>query len=139
MNRTHRWPVRVYYEDTDSGRIVYHANYLKYAERARSELLREIGLPNRVVAERWQMGFAVRRCAMDFRLPAVLDDELHVESRLTHIGGARVKAIQDVCRGADLLVRVDVEIVCLGHEGRAVRLPKDVAAAMTPYLHERSE
>ena len=139
MTSTHSWPVRVYYEDTDAGHIVYHANYLKYAERARSELLREIGFPNTAVLKEFRFGFAVRRCSMDFRQAAHLDEELVVKSRLTRIGGARVNAIQDIYRGDELLVRVDVEIACMGQGGRAVRLPKEIAAAMAPYLHEQAE
>ena len=139
MNSTHSWPVRVYYEDTDAGRIVYHANYLKYAERARSELLREIGFPNTAVMRQFHLGFAVRRCSMDFRQAARLDDNLTVRSRLTRIGGARINAVQDIYRDDALMVRVEVEIVCMGQKGTAVRLPREIAAAMAPYLHEQAE
>ena len=88
---THRFTVRVYYEDTDSGGIVYYANYLKFAERARTEMLRLAGINQTEMASRYGMSFAVRDCAIDFRRPAHLDDLLEVRSHLVE-GPGRTRA-----------------------------------------------
>ena len=97
------WPVRVYFEDTDAGGIVYHASYLRFAERARTEWLRALGFGQRGLAERFGCIFAVRRCGLDCRRPARLDDALVVVTRPRSIGGARLALSQEVRRGAELL------------------------------------
>src|SRR5690349_2633990 len=85
---THYFPVRVYYEDTDAGGLVFHANYLLYAERARTELLRLGGVEHRRLAAELGVFFAIRRCEIDYRAPARLDDALEVETKITDIRGA---------------------------------------------------
>ncbi|HEV2676622.1 MAG TPA: tol-pal system-associated acyl-CoA thioesterase [Aliidongia sp.] len=130
----HRFPIRVYYEDTDAGGIVYHANYLRFAERARSECLRVVGWQyDRLLAETG-LGWVVRRATIDFRLPARLDDALVVETRLMDMKGARMTARQTVHRGADLLVGLDLELVLLTPAGRPGRIPASLADAIRPFL-----
>ena len=101
---THVYPVRVYYDDTDAAGIVYYANYLRMAERARTEMLRTLGAAPAEIAAAHDVNFAVRRCEIDFLRPARLDDLLDVETRLLELGGASVDAEQIVKRdGADLV------------------------------------
>jgi len=119
----HIYPVRVYYEDTDAAGIVYYANYLKYAERARTEMLRDLGTENARLMKTEGLAFAVRRCGVDFFKPARLDDLLSVETRLIDIGGASVVADQRVKRDNAELVRMELKLACLSLDGRPARLP----------------
>jgi acyl-CoA thioester hydrolase len=119
----HLLRLRVYYEDTDAAGIVYYANYLKLAERARTELLRLIGLDHRTMRESFGCAFAVRRCTVDYRRPARLDDLLTVRTRLLGLTGARMALAQDVLRDDELLVALLVDLVMLGEGLRPVRIP----------------
>ncbi len=130
----HRFPIRVYYEDTDAGGIVYHANYLRFAERARSECLRLIGWQHDRMLSETGLGWVVRRATIDFRRPARLDDALVVETRLAALKGARMTARQTVFRDADLLVGIDLELVLLTPSGRPGRIPASLADAIRPFL-----
>jgi acyl-CoA thioester hydrolase len=125
----HIFPVRVYYEDTDAAGIVYYANYLKFAERARSELLRTRGLGNRALQEGEGIAFAVRRLAIEYLAPAYLDDLLEVRSRITSVRGASIEAEQDVLRDGRDLARLTLTLACVARNGRPARLPDNVRKA----------
>ncbi len=118
---------RVFYEDTDAGGVVYYANYLKFAERARSELLRAFGVSQKALAEAGGPIFTVRRVEADFLRPAYLDDELEVRTTGLERGGARVAIGQVIGRDQEDLVRMRVEIACVNAKGRATRIPEPVA------------
>ena len=118
--------IRVYYEDTDAAGIVYYANYLRFAERARTELLRKAGLDHRVLLARWGGLFAVRRCLVDYLAPARLDDLLNVTTALRRLGGAVVELDQAVERGAERLVTMSVTLAFLGENLRPKRMPAEV-------------
>lgn len=123
----HLFPVRVYYEDSDAGGIVYYANYLKFAERARSELCRLLGIDQRAMRKRDGVVFAVRELAVDYRAPARLDDLLLVRSQLTALSGASLTIRQKIEREERMLVDLNVKLACLRMaDGRPVRLPPDV-------------
>jgi acyl-CoA thioester hydrolase len=127
----HVFPVRVYYEDTDAGGVVYYANYLKYAERARTEMMHLLDTGYRdLIAER-RLAFAVRRCEVDFLAPARLDDVLEVRTAVTEASGASVTAEQVIRRGAVELTRLRVKLACIGPAGRAVRLPPKLRSALS--------
>jgi len=96
----HTFPLRVYYEDTDAAGMVYHANYLKFAERGRSEMLRGLGFPHSRLCEESGVGFAVRRCSVEYRAPARLEDALTVDTRLTDVGAATLQAHQQIAATA---------------------------------------
>ncbi len=125
------FPLRVYYEDTDAGGIVYYANYLKFIERARSEALLALGISQTALSAAQGVVFAVRAVAVDYLAPARLEDELVVTTTVTAIGGARIEMAQDVLRGGTTLVRAKVTLVCIGRDGRAARVPAEVRAALT--------
>lgn len=127
---SHRYALRVYYEDTDAGGIVYYANYLKFAERARTEMMREAGVPHAAMVARDGVMFAVRRCQIDYLRPARLDDLLDIETRLIQVGGATVEAEQVVRRAGVDLARIRIRLACLDANGRPSRLPVEVRAAM---------
>lgn len=127
---THTHPLRVYYEDTDAGGIVYHANYLKFCERARSEWVRGLGIDQRALKAERGLIIVVRRMDVDFLRPALYDDALTVTTRLRTLGGARIELDQSVLRGPDTLFTAAVTLVCVGPDGRAARLPDDLRAAL---------
>jgi acyl-CoA thioester hydrolase len=124
----HTLPVRVYWEDTDASGLVYHTSYIRFMERGRTELLRSIGLDQRPLLE-GSVGapifFVVRAMDLEFIRPAVMDDMLSVETRVTELGGASLTLHQRVLRGAESLVTANVKVVCV-ESGRAKRLPPDV-------------
>ena len=124
----HSFDLRVYYEDTDAGGIVYYANYLKFIERARTEWVRGLGLDQAALRAAGQM-FAVRRLVAEYLAPARLDDLLRVETAVQTVSGARITLRQAVWRGAEQLFAAEVVLVCLTLAGRAVRLPPALRAA----------
>ncbi len=128
----HQHHLRIYFEDTDAGGIVYHANYLRYAERGRSEALRALGMPHAEMMRRHQRMFVVRRAKIDYELPARLDDRLIVETRTLSLTGASVTLDQAIKRADGvLLVRIALLLACVGvADGRAARLPADMRAAL---------
>ncbi|MCR9174657.1 MAG: tol-pal system-associated acyl-CoA thioesterase [Alphaproteobacteria bacterium] len=122
------FPVRVYYEDTDAGGIVYHANYLKFAERARTEMLRAAGIDQSDMRDRHGLGFVVRRCTVDYLAPARLDDRLDVSCDLRAVRGAAIEIFQEVGKAGDAgpLVTLDLVVALVDAEGRPRRLPRDI-------------
>jgi len=135
--RVHIFPLRVYYEDTDAAGLVYYANYLKFAERGRTEMLRLLEINHTETAERYGLAFAVRDCAVDYRRAARLDDVLEVRSRLFDLRGATVGVDQGIWCEANLVAHLRLRIVCLNKKGRPARLPAPVRATLQPYAHTR--
>jgi len=126
---THIWPIRVYYEDTDLAGIVYYANYLRFIERARSEMVRTAGI-DQAAMQAAGLVFAVRRLEAEYLSPAKYDDLLEVRTRLATLKGASFDMTQEVWRGARLLFRARVAIVVLNAQGRATRLPAESRARL---------
>lgn len=124
----HVLPVRVYYEDTDFSGAVYHANYLKFCERARSDALRLLGIHHREL--QGKLGFAVRRIACDYLKPAAIDDMLLVETRFVEIGGARLEIDQRVRRDGETIFTAKVTVAVVDSHGRPRRIPDDMRRAM---------
>jgi acyl-CoA thioester hydrolase len=124
------FPVRVYFEDTDAVGIVYYANYFKFAERARSELMRDIGADYVETLAANGGAFAVRQCSADYLRPARLDDLLEVETRLIEVKGASVRAEQTVCRDGVDLVRLKLRLAVISESGRPLRLPTGLRATV---------
>jgi len=125
------WPVRVYYEDTDLGGVVYYANYLKFLERARTEWLRSLGFAQTVLAADHGVVFVVRSIALDYLKPARFDDQLDVTVGLKDVGASRIGIAQRVRRGAEDLVTADVDLACVNTATfRPVRIPGTILAAI---------
>jgi acyl-CoA thioester hydrolase len=126
-NGAHHYPFRVYYEDTDAGGVVYHANYLRYAERARTEALRDLGVPHSEMTSQHGVMFMVRRVKVDYLGPALLDDSLCVITRPFAIRAASVELNQRVVRREALerpLAELDVWLACVRlADQRPARLP----------------
>lgn len=129
----HILPLRVYWEDTDGTGVVYYANYLKYVERARTDLLRLAGIEQNILLQDGSIMFAVRRCEVDYLAPARLDDELQVHTKLTDVRGASLHAEQTVCRQGTDLVRARVHVACLDRLGKPRRLPKTLKESLSSF------
>lgn len=125
----HHFDIRVYYEDTDAGGIVYYANYLRFAERARTESLRLCGFDQSALMNEHKIGFVVRRCTMNFFKPAKLDDVLTIQTELHDINKASMVMHQTILRGNDTLVTVDVKLAVVGEGMTLAKLPDMVQNA----------
>nr|WP_279347277.1 tol-pal system-associated acyl-CoA thioesterase [Govania unica] len=120
-------PIRVYYEDTDAGGIVFYANYLKYMERGRSDFLRLLGVDQRALiagSEDGPLFFVVRRVELDYLRPAKFDDMVEVRTKFLSVAGASAVMAQEVWRGDELLVRGSVTIAAIGDSGAPRRFPR---------------
>jgi len=129
---THLFPVRVYYEDTDHGGVVYHANYLKFMERARTEFLRDAGLELDALEAEHGILFAVTEAHVCYRQSARFNDLLTVESVLTHVRGARLRFRQRIVRNSVALIEGEIHLACIDRTGRARRIPSPVMARIGP-------
>jgi acyl-CoA thioester hydrolase len=130
----HRFDLRVYWEDTDAAGIVYYANYLKFAERARTEMLRLLGIAQDEQRRATGMVFAVQRCTAEYLAPAHLDDALTVETRLMALGHASLELAQAIWPGAQMLVQLELRIACLGPALKPARMPAELRRALAPFL-----
>lgn len=123
----HSFPVRVYYEDTDMGGIVYHANYLRFIERARSEWVRQLGNDQNAMKDAGIV-WVVRRIEADFLAASKFEDELVVETSVSALSNARLTMDQVVKRGEREVFRAVVTAVCMNEAGKPVRLPAEIRA-----------
>jgi acyl-CoA thioester hydrolase len=122
------YETRIYYQDTDAGGIVYHANYLSIAERARTEALREMGAPHAEMVIQYGVMFVVHRVNLHYQRPARLDEVVRVETEFGEIGGATVTLRQKFLRDTDSLAVLDLALGCARvSDGRATRIPRDWA------------
>lgn len=125
--KVHHLPIRVYYEDTDAGGIVYYANYLKYMERGRSDFLRALGVDQRALMDENAGGplfFVVRRVELDYLRPAKFDDMIEVRTRFAAVAGASALMEQEVWRADELLARGCVTLAAIGKDGAPRRFPR---------------
>jgi len=123
--KAHHFALRVYIEDTDLGGVVYHANYLRYLERARSDLLRCVGINQRAAFEKGEGIYAVTEMQLKYRRPAKLDDELMVVSEVVKIGGASCVLLQKITRGEEIITEASVTVAFITPAGRPRRQPED--------------
>jgi len=136
QGRLHVLPVRVYYEDTDAAGIVYYANYLKYAERARTEMLRSIGVEQGRLRDEAGMVFVMREGEVKYRRPARLDDALMVETALVELGAASVRMRQVIRRASEEVAWFMAHVACTGLDGKPMRMPAHLRGALEAYVSE---
>ena len=118
-------PVRVYFQDTDAGGVVYHASYVNFMERARTEWLRTHGYSNAGLMKEFGVVFVVRSLKLDYLKPALLDDLLNVTAQIKEIGRSRLNLLQSVLRGDELLTEAEVHLVCVSLQGfKPVSVPE---------------
>lgn len=125
----HVLPLRVYYEDTDAAGIVYYANWMRFLERGRTEMLRLLGQEHSALRAEKNVNWVVRRCAIDYLKPARLDETIDVVTRCGELRGASLDMLQEARRGADVLVRAELIVACMGEGGRPTRLPPNLKQA----------
>jgi acyl-CoA thioester hydrolase len=132
------WPIRVYWEDTDGGGVVYHASYLRFLERGRSEWLRALGVGQQALRETHDLVFAVRAVQMDFLAPARLDDELSVSVELIEVRSASLRFRQSLRRESDgaILVEAQVRAACLT---ASTFRPKPIPPGLIPGLADENK
>ena len=133
VGREHRLPVRVYYEDTDFTGLVYHASYVRFFERGRSDLLRLAGATHTAMGV-LGVAFAVIRLEVDFRRAARIDDALVVVTEIARVGGARLVFDQRIDRAGEVICQATVEAACIDAAGRARRPPGELREALAAYL-----
>ena len=118
--------LKVYYEDTDFGGIVYHANYLKYFERARSELIYSLGYSNKKLLDKYNVLIAVKTCNVDFKKPAKFEDKITVFTKVKSNTLTTITMSQVIKRKSDILCNAEIKLVSLNKLGKPVKLPKEL-------------
>jgi len=126
---TFYFPVRVYYEDTDHAGVVYYANYLKFMERGRTEMLRSLGIEQSHLQEKYGIVFAVTEANIRYFIPARFDDALQLESQILILKGARLSFLQKIWRNETLLTEATIHLACMDLNGKAKRIPKVILEA----------
>jgi acyl-CoA thioester hydrolase len=132
--KTHILPISVYYEDTDLSGVVYHANYLRYMERGRTEFFRLAGISRARLDDEEPTAWAIRRIAVEYHRPARLDDQIALHSVLTAVSGARMNVLQKLYCGDTLLVEGRIEACMITLTGKLRRLPKNVLETLAPLV-----
>lgn len=134
-----RWPIRVYYENTDAGGVVYHAEYLKFFERARSEWLRSLGFAHPELMANHGVIFVVRQMQIKYRQPARFDESLEVVTTLGELGRSKIVFNQKLQRAAETLTEATVEVVCVECDNfRPTATPAFISTKMRQYLSENA-
>ena len=129
--KTFSLPIRIYFEDTDSGGVVYHSNYLKFMERARTEWLRSIGIDQRHLKQDNHIMFVVHRIDIQYKFPARFNDDLIVKSELKDIGSSKIGFRQMIYRNDEMLIDANVDIACIDSEKfKPVRIPPTIKQTM---------
>ena len=137
LNNIHRFRTRIYYDATDAGGIVYHADYLTLAEHARTESLRSCQINQIDIFRKQGVSLAVRYCSIDFKKPARLDDLIEIQTEFNSVSGAKIEANQTIHKITDgivdesWLVQLNVQLACINSRGRATRFPRLVRQAIS--------
>ena len=126
----HILPLRIYYEDTDAQGIVYYANWMRFLERGRTELLRLLGQEHSALREQSGLNWVVRRCLIDYLKPGRLDDTIEVVTSCGDLRAASLSMLQEARRGGETLVKAELLIACVGVDGRPSRLPAQAREAL---------
>ena len=123
--------VKVYYEDTDSGGVVYYSNYLKFLERARTEMINSIGLSNKKLLEEHKTLIIVKSCNVEYLSPSKLEDRLQIYSSIESINKASFVMSQDIKKDDDLIVKAKIKLVTVNNEGRPIKIPSVLKNKLT--------
>ena len=126
--------LKVYYEDTDSGGVVYYANYLKFLERARTEALNSIGYSNKKIKDDFKSLIIVKTCNIEYKKPSYLEDELNVRSFVKSISKTSFFMNQIISRGDDIIVEAQVHLVFVDNNGKPIKIPEQIYSKFKPYF-----
>ena len=131
VGRIHHWPIRIYYEDTDSGGVVYHSNYLKFMERARTEWLRDFEIDQKALKDNLNLMFVVHEIDIKFTSPAVFNDEIEVQTKLEKLGSVKIELEQRIFRSSELLIKSRVVVASVNSISmKPMRIPNEIKLLM---------
>ena len=134
MTKTFNHNIKVYYEDTDAGGVVYYANYLKYLERARTEALVKIGLSNRKIKDDFEVLIIVKSCNVDFKKSAYLEDILNIKSHITSITKTSFVMKQLIIKNKIIIVEAKVHLVFVNEKVKPVKIPQLIIDKFVPFI-----
>ena len=134
MNKSFNHKIKIYYEDTDAGGVVYYANYLKFLERARSEAIADIGLSNQKIKKNFGLLIIVKSCNIDFKKSAYLEDLLKIKSSITSFSKTSLSMKQIISKGDYIIVNAKVHLVFINENGKPNRIPEEIITKLKPYL-----
>ena len=134
MNKSFNHKIKVYYEDTDAGGVVYYANYLKFLERARSEALSEVGLSNLKIKKNYGALIVVKSCNIDFNKSALLEDKLNINSVITSFSKTSFTMSQTIYRKKDIIVKSKVHLVFVNEKSKPIKIPENILKSLKPFL-----
>ena len=127
----HHWPIRIYYEDTDSGGVVYHSNYLKFLERARTEWLRDFEIDQKALKDNLNLMFVVHEIDIKFIRPAVFNDEIEVQTKKDKLGSVKIELEQKIFRSSELLIESRVVVASVNSISmKPMRIPNEIKLLM---------
>ena len=133
MKKSFNYKIKVYYEDTDAGGVVYYANYLKFLERARSEALSEVGLSNIKIKKDYGALIVVKSCNIDFNKSAHLEDKLKINSVLTYFSKTSFTMSQSIYRNKDIIVKSKVHLVFINEKSKPTKIPENILKNLKPF------
>ena len=134
MKKNFNFKIKVYYEDTDAGKVVYYANYLKFLERARSEGIADIGLSNQKIKKDFGLLIIVKSCNIDFKKSAYLEDILKIKSSIISFSKTSLSMDQIIFKEDDIIVNAKVHLVFINEKGKPNRIPEEIITKLKPYL-----
>ena len=134
MKKSFNHKIKVYYEDTDAGGVVYYANYLKFLERARSEALSDVGLSNLKIKKDYGALIVVKSCNVDFIKSAHLEDKLRINSFVTSFTKTSFTMSQSIYRNKDIIVKSKVHLVFINEKGKPIKIPENILKNLKPFL-----
>ena len=134
MNKSFSHKIKVYYEDTDAGGVVYYANYLKFIERARSEALLEVGLSNLKIKKDYSALIVVKSCNIDFNKSAYLEDKLNINSIITAFSKTSFTMSQSIYRNKNIIVKAKVHLVFVNEKSKPIKIPEKILQCLKPFL-----
>ena len=134
MKKSFNHKIKVYYEDTDAGGVVYYANYLKFLERARSEALSEVGLSNLKIKKDYGALIVVKSCNIDFNKSAHLEDKLRINSFVTSFTKTSFTMSQSIYRNKDIIVKSKIHLVFINEKGKPIKIPENILKNLKPFL-----
>ena len=126
MTKIYEYKFKIYYEDTDSGGVVYYANYLKFLERARSEIIKSLGFSNTNLREKFNLFFIVKYCNINYKKPAKLEDELIVFTSVVSLSKTSLVMKQDIKRHDDLVAEAEICLVAVDMKGKPTKIPEEL-------------
>jgi acyl-CoA thioester hydrolase len=134
MHKNFFYELKVYYEDTDAGGVVYYANYLKFIERARTEALSKLNFSNKKIKQEFGALIVVKSCNIEYKMPTYLEEELKIRSFVKSVTKTSFFMNQFITRGEDLIAEVKVHLVFINKEGKPIKIPRNLFEDLKPYF-----